>query len=123
MKCAIIWVSQLCSNPVLPLTQNDDLPTSLLPASVHLHSVQLLFLQRFWDAHGSLTSSLLMSDPRTPALLLCWSISVTLQVSPALSINNFDFVGSVAQLGICRGGWVKICVGVISNQGITCPQP
>lgn len=30
---AFIWVSQLCSDPVPPPTQNDDLHTSLLPAS------------------------------------------------------------------------------------------
>lgn len=37
IKCAFIWVSQLCSDPVLSPTQNDDLHACLSPVSVHLH--------------------------------------------------------------------------------------
>lgn len=110
LKRAFIWVSQLCSDPVLPPTQNDYLHTFLLPASVHLHPNSAAVFAEVLGCTlqpGLLSVNVrpqkLTSAPLLEHLLLFRYLQHSPGVFPP-SMSNSDFVGSVAQLGRCRGG-------------------
>lgn len=92
MKCAFIWVSQLCSDPGLPRTQMMicPLPCSLLQCTCTPFSC--CFCRGFRMNMTAWPPFCSCQTPSSGPLLehLCYS-----PCTSSTLINNFDFVGSV----------------------------